>query len=56
MPSIDQNIEKWDYKFRNFIEDEDYGYRWSEAWGGPFLMVLDNISRIERCLRNIFMK
>ena len=34
MPSIDQNIEKWDYKFRNFIEDEDYGYRWSEAWGG----------------------
>ena len=48
MPSIDQNIEKWDYKFKLY-------WRWrlwiqvSEA-GGHFTMVLDNISRIERCL------
>jgi SAM-dependent methyltransferase len=51
MPSIDQNIEKWDHKFRNFIEDEDYGYRWSEAWGGPLLQWYSTIfPRIERCL------
>jgi hypothetical protein len=37
MPSVDQNITKWDSKFKEFIQDEDYGYRWSQLWGSPLL-------------------
>ena len=37
MPSVDQNITKWNSKFKEFIQDEDYGYRWSQLWGSPLL-------------------
>jgi hypothetical protein len=37
MPSVDQNITKWNSKFKEFIKEEDYGYRWSKLWGSPLL-------------------
>ena len=51
MPSVEHNIKKWDAKFKNFIQDEDYGYRWSKAWGNPLLQWYSTIyPRVVNCL------
>jgi len=51
MPSVEQNIKRWDSKFKDFIQDEDYGYRWSMAWGSPLLQWYSTIfPRVVNCL------